>query len=505
MLLRRASGRIFFGPIGAPALFWNYFVYTNGHFLIDEQHQLDRRYVKFNVDVLCDVAAAAGGQTSPIVSINKMEGGFSKAFLMRKADGTEVIAKIPFYLKTNTSVSVPRVLSWSPDSANPVGAEYIIMDKARGVPLFERWGEMSEPKKLELIRNLSKQEAQFSGIQFPGLEGDTDSSKFCIGPTPDRTFYLDPTYDTIASSADAVQGPWDTVSQLGISIIRRELSRLSTRPLHRPPTFYLGTIDERKQLLESTIPLMEMLDSNPTIRKVAQPTLSHTDLHMGNIFVSAEDPSKIECLIDFQSLCVMPAFLQCQWPIFLKPPQEYTIGLVKPKLPENYEELDENAKSFAKTEFNQAMRAKAYEIATNLENTPAYKPMILPRVFRELFTRCGEVSEFGVLPLRACLIEFFQSWSDLGFTDTCPCPLSFTDQEIAEHEQQFQAYQDWHEAHRLALEALETDAEGWISPQVDIVEKRKQNRELLGMFVEQMVKEKTEEEARRMWPFPDDS
>ncbi|KAL4901481.1 hypothetical protein BDW74DRAFT_170179 [Aspergillus multicolor] len=373
-----------------------------------------------------------------------MEGGFSKAFLMRKADGTEVVAKIPCriagpisltaaakvgvleYLKMNTTVPVPRVLSWSPNSTNPVGAEYIIMEKARGVSLFERWGGMPEPKKLQLIRNLSKHEAQFSAIQLniahQSLEGDNDndSPRFCIGPTPDRSFFLDPTSDEIASPRDAVQGPWNTISQLGMSIIKRELTRLplSNRPSPRPSTFHLGTIEERKRLLESTIPLRDR-------------------------------------------------------------------------------------KAFAKMQFTGEMHAKAYEIATNLENTPAYKPMILPRVFCELFTRCAEVAEFGVLPLRACLVEFFQSWSALGFTE--PCPLSFTEEEIAEHERLFQKYQDWHEAHRLAFEALETDAEGWISPQVDVVEKRRQTWELLGLFVEQMVQEKTEEDARGMWPFPDDT
>lgn len=41
------------------------------------------------------MAAAAGGESSPITTIEKMEGGFSKALLMRKQNGKEVIAKIP--------------------------------------------------------------------------------------------------------------------------------------------------------------------------------------------------------------------------------------------------------------------------------------------------------------------------------------------------------------------------------------------------------------------------
>ena len=41
------------------------------------------------------MAATAGGNASPITAIEKMEGGFDKALLMRKENDIEVIAKIP--------------------------------------------------------------------------------------------------------------------------------------------------------------------------------------------------------------------------------------------------------------------------------------------------------------------------------------------------------------------------------------------------------------------------
>ncbi|GAQ03979.1 hypothetical protein ALT_1300 [Aspergillus lentulus] len=118
-----------------------------------------------------------------------MEGGFSKALLMKKENGQEVIAKIPCriagpaclttasevgvleYIRKHTSIPVPRVLSWSSDSSNPVGAEYIVMEKAAGVPLFQRWADMAEIDQLELIKNLTKLEAQLSSIQSPAYGG----------------------------------------------------------------------------------------------------------------------------------------------------------------------------------------------------------------------------------------------------------------------------------------------------------------------------------------------
>ncbi|KAJ9268533.1 hypothetical protein DTO212C5_5308 [Paecilomyces variotii] len=524
------------GLIGRDELF----AYTNGHFLIDEQRQLDRRYVKFNIDALCDIAAAADDDSSRITTIEKMEGGFSKALLMKKANGKEIIAKIPTriagptclttasevgvleYVRRNTSIPVPRVLSWSSDCTNPVGAEYIIMEKAAGVPLFRRWANMKEIEKLELIKNLTKFEAQLSAIRFPAygglyLRADASvlkfhhqlldesidpSSSFCIGPSCDRSF-LNQSMDLRRPNGDINQGPWTTISDLGISIAKRELSQISNKRPDRPPMFYQGTVKEQAHLLESAISLMRMLDSHPTLIKSGQPTLWHTDLHMGNIYVAPNESSHIVSMIDFQSLSVLPAFLQAQWPIFLKPPHGYIKGLVQPKLPDEFDELDEDSKLLAQREWSQAKLAKAYEVSTYLEDRVAHEAMNVPRVFRELFIRCGEVSEVGVIPLRACLIEIFQNWSTLGFTGQCP--FSFTEEEIDTHEQQFLEYQAWHEVQRLAWECLDTDAEGWVAPEVDIAEKRKQNKELLSMFIERMAGEKSPEEAMKMWPFPDEA
>jgi hypothetical protein len=264
-------------------------------------------------------------------------------------------------------------------------------------------------------------------------------------------------------------------------------------------TFYHGTREEQVAILEDTIRLMKLLDSHPIISRHSQPVLWHTDLHMGNIFVSPEEPSRIVSLIDWQSTSILPAFLQAQWPIFLKPPPEYVKGLVNPKLPHNIDDFDLDEKALAIREWEQAKLAKAYEVSAYLENRTAHDAMNTPRVFRELFIRCGEVSEFGVVPLRACLVEIFENWSSLGFTGNCP--YSFTQADIQKHESQFEEYQAWHKVQQLARDCLDTDAEGWVSPEMDIDKKREQNKELLDLFIEQTAGEKSAGEARAMWPF----
>lgn len=72
------------------------FNYTNKRFLANEQKAIDRRYVKFDVDRLCAVAGLSSEQHSPVYAIEKMEGGFSKALLLHKEQGSQIVAKIPF-------------------------------------------------------------------------------------------------------------------------------------------------------------------------------------------------------------------------------------------------------------------------------------------------------------------------------------------------------------------------------------------------------------------------
>lgn len=73
------------------------FRYTNGRLLAGEEAQQSKRYVRFEVDGLCDVIAGISGtrDPSPVSRIEKMEGGFSKALLVTTLDGSEYIVKIP--------------------------------------------------------------------------------------------------------------------------------------------------------------------------------------------------------------------------------------------------------------------------------------------------------------------------------------------------------------------------------------------------------------------------
>lgn len=72
----------------------NFFRYTSGRWLLDEQKQLERRYVRFDIAALQQTAGQICGSQS--VQMTKLpEGLFNKVFSLRMENGTEVLARIP--------------------------------------------------------------------------------------------------------------------------------------------------------------------------------------------------------------------------------------------------------------------------------------------------------------------------------------------------------------------------------------------------------------------------
>jgi hypothetical protein len=101
------------------------------------------------------------------------------------------------------------VLAWSSNSSNPIGVEYIILEKAPGIQLFKVWGDLEGPQRFSLIKQLVEIEWQLSSIQFPAygylyltesidnpnpcerLDKAIDSAgNYCIGRSCDRKWEI---------------------------------------------------------------------------------------------------------------------------------------------------------------------------------------------------------------------------------------------------------------------------------------------------------------------------
>lgn len=231
------------------------FGYASGRWLINDEYQQKQRFVKFDIGSLSRLAASLFGDTTKCARIDKLEGNFNKAFILTMNDGNEVIAKVPcpnagpplfttasevatlkfrmYYMsalarslficglrfrllvRLRTSVRVPEVFAWCSDSANPVGAEFIIMEKIPGVALAERWETMKTLERYKVIDQVIETEKELATLKFPAYGSlflrdslpdrfqrhplpptlDPDGL-FCIGPSCNRSWWHGTFLDT---------------------------------------------------------------------------------------------------------------------------------------------------------------------------------------------------------------------------------------------------------------------------------------------------------------------
>jgi hypothetical protein len=160
------------------------FCYTSGRWLWNEREQLQARFRRFDVPSLQQAACQAVG-AEKCISIEKIgEGNYNKAFRLEMEDGQKVIAKVPHpnagppsittasevatmeFARTVLNIPVPRVLAWSANEQNPVQAEYIFMEEARGSQLHELWDELPLRKKVDVIREIVDIERKLLSVSF---------------------------------------------------------------------------------------------------------------------------------------------------------------------------------------------------------------------------------------------------------------------------------------------------------------------------------------------------
>jgi hypothetical protein len=177
---------------------------------------LAERRLTFNVNELMKAAAnSINKPESDVESIRKLaEGGFNRIFEIAMRDGTSVLARMPYPSTLPRRLAVasevatmdfarahglptPQVLEYAIDE-NPVGSEYILMEKLPGRPIGDAWFDLSEQQRLQVLHDIVKLESKIFNIQLPAsgsiyyardLKPDTPKvsmpgvdDQFCMGP-----------------------------------------------------------------------------------------------------------------------------------------------------------------------------------------------------------------------------------------------------------------------------------------------------------------------------------
>ncbi|KAJ9299928.1 hypothetical protein DTO271G3_2812 [Paecilomyces variotii] len=454
-----------------------------------------------------------------------MEGGFNKALLMSAENGKEVIAKIPLvrivpskyvtesevatldFVDRYTSIPVCKVLAWSSDASNPVGSEYIIMEKAKGRQLIEYWGDMDLSSRFGLIRNLAQMESSLASRKFPGYGSlyfrdrfDCDSSGFismddddmyCIGP-----YYTETWFPQFGTRDDA--GPWTNLTDFSLSMTNRGIWHVSNSTSLTARGPHYGSKDEHIQTLKDTQKIIPILAEHPTLQRFSTPTLWHSDLHLGNIFVSEDDPTVIVDIIDWQYTSILPSFIQVQWPEFLTPPETYQVGLVKPDLPTTFQQMDDDEKEYAILQRDKAILSKCYEAALSKYHHESFLALIgINRTVQHLFSSCERTYKDGIVPHRDSLLRISQTWEQIGISGVCPFEVSI--EELEKHVRELERYTDWCTLWGYTRQILCTDKDGWVSPRLDFEKVKERHDELFQLYMLREMEEMSEDEARGLW------
>jgi hypothetical protein len=91
------SATRFFGQ--KPDKDWNeheeFFKFTCARFIRDEEGEMERRYIKFDMNELARIAAQMVGSNRCVSVVKYPDGMYSKAFLLTMEDGKQVVAKVP--------------------------------------------------------------------------------------------------------------------------------------------------------------------------------------------------------------------------------------------------------------------------------------------------------------------------------------------------------------------------------------------------------------------------
>ncbi|UPX16985.1 uncharacterized protein EKO05_0007364 [Ascochyta rabiei] len=444
----------------------DYYRYTSGRWLWNEDAQLRERYKRFNVAELKKIAAKTIGAET-CVSMSKLaEGGFNKIFRLVMDDGTIVIARIPNpnagppfkttasevatmdFARTVLEIPVPKVLSWSGEAENPVESEYILMEEATGNQLGEIWDEMELHDKLKVVDDIVAFERKFSSISFtrygnlyfaddafPGCEKaevvgslsqllkDMAETRFVIGPVVDRGFW-----HRERAAMDLDRGPWKRGQDYLKAIAQREIAWIGSHAAPKPSNCLMAT-SEAQRTPDTHIALyrkfMDVIEYLLPEGDHIRPTLWHWDIHAPNIFVHKD---RVTSLIDWQDTWVGPLFLQAQHPRLV----DYN-GELMLKLPESYNALEEEEKMRVRTQVKKSIVLWTYETETKNRNSVLYNIWHISqaRTRRNTVDFSANTWDSDIIPFRQCLIRIARHWNEINAE--IPCPIEFTDKELKAH------------------------------------------------------------------------
>ncbi|KAK2841602.1 hypothetical protein FQN49_006094 [Arthroderma sp. PD_2] len=433
--------------------------YTSGRYLFNEDLRLKERHVEFDIDALKEAATRhIGLQHGKVERISKLaEGGFNRVFLLTAENGFQAATLEFLRLK---GVPAPKLYGYSVSHENPVGVEYILMEKGNGVGVETKWNTMTKRQRHALASSYVNIEKRLFAIHFrssgsiyfkkdipaelqaslyaDGHGKDEASARFCIGPIADYMFWYGK-----RAELDQYRGPWrnpndylQAIAGKEIEWTRRYGKMMDLDFPHnglvkgkQDPQKYISLLQRYQTLASSLLPKDKSSPLN-------QPTLRHPDLNPNNILVSP-DTCAVSCIIDWQHTVIEPRLLAAGYPpAFENPETDEPRGVEEPQLPSDYVTLSSEEKAEADELYRRQLLSHYYHIfngAFNKSHLHALQdPLINPR--KHLVDRAGRQWTGNLMTLSGAIARMLEYWPLLPDTKDIVCPVKLEPSELKELE-----------------------------------------------------------------------
>ncbi|PLN86244.1 protein kinase-like protein [Aspergillus taichungensis] len=517
------------------------FNYTSGRWIYNEQPRLSERSLPFNIPALKNaIAASINRPPTSITSLSKLsEGGFNRIIQATFNDGKSVLARLPYpstqpahYTVSSEAATLaylrqqgfptPEVHAWCPDRENPVGAEYIIMEKMDGVPLGEVWFSMTPKEMQKVMMQVVEWEARLFRLEFPAcgsiyyrsdIPGEKMvplSGEFCVGPTAHYSWWHGE-----RASLDIDRGPWSSPVDIFRAVGERELTWTKRYAQPRQPyervyreIYQFANISPDSHITNLTdylklAPYLGFQPGTPPNR----PILRHPDLQPNNILIS--NTHDITGLIDWQHSSILPLGLAASMPTHFQNHGDPDSDSLKPPRLDRPPDYDSLPPSEQET-LHKRLVHFLYAAFTNRLNKPHYDAIFdAPTILRQRLLESAAIPWDGdSVSLRAELINTIHAWPDFLAPDsslpgkTTTPPIQYSAETINDTLALHAQHQEADDAMQHMRRILGVDIMGWV-PNEEYHAAREKAREIKDKMLEVAETDEDVFGVREHFPFDD--
>ncbi|KAI0781792.1 kinase-like domain-containing protein [Abortiporus biennis] len=462
---------------------------SDRRFLYNEKQQLEGMRIEFDPEAVQRIASSVvNGDCNVFTKF--AEGAFNKLYRLGFDNGRELIFRVPFpiagpshlvtasevatmeFMRETLGAPVPRVLAWSSNiKANPVGSEFILMEKVPGESFALQWTTICREKadqfSINLMDRFCELQARCADLAFSQIgslyfKEDVDeelqdrplfadsvimdgrllkaSHKYRIGPVASRLWWRG---ESARMKLD--RGPWPDVSMYFRAAILSAIAFLkspySADVAFRRPPFH--SVDEHLKLLEDCLQIVPYLIPPA---EFCTPTIWHPDVTDQNIMTGPN--FEFTGFIDWQHSIIAPYFQQHT---SIPDAFIYTDGVLPiptqgfPSLPSNFEEQDAKTQALYRYHMRRVTRHRAYELIMSINNPKRMQYSALHGIIRSWAPLPDVVLRTwsdGIATLRGLFAATSQYWPDISDE---PFPVAFLSINEAQYMDEFrksEAYLD---------------------------------------------------------------